>query len=84
MQATYNLNSNELTYDFLNSIKSMFKDKNINITISDNTKLDERSQELQNRLKEYKNNPELSTPVTDDFWKNNEKRLIQKHTKQAI
>jgi len=84
MQATYSLNSNELTSDFLNSIKSIFKNKNINITISDDTKLHNRSEELQHRLKEYKNNPELSLPITSDFWRDNEKRLIQKHQKQAI
>jgi len=50
MQATYSLNSNELTSDFLNSIKSIFKNKNINITISDDTKLHNRSEELQHRV----------------------------------
>lgn len=35
MQATYRLHTDELTGDFLDSIKQMFKHKNIEITIID-------------------------------------------------
>jgi hypothetical protein len=35
MQATYRLHTDELTGDFLDSIKQMFRNKNIKITIID-------------------------------------------------
>jgi len=83
MQAIYNLNSNELNINFLNSIKEMFQNKNIDIIITDHsdTKIDERSKELQSRLEHYKNNPTISKPITDEFWKESEKRLIQRQQK---
>ena len=84
MQATYSLNSSELNINFLNSIKEMFKNKNIDILISDTSKKDERSEILQKRLEGYKNNPDLSAPMTSDFWRDNEKRLILNSQKQAI
>lgn len=58
MQAIYNLNSNELNINFLNSIKEMFQNKNIDIIIADHadSDIDKRSKELQKRLDDYKNN----------------------------
>ena len=84
MQATYNLNSNELNIDFLNSIQELFKNKNIDIVISDTSKKDTRSEILQKRLEEYKKNPNISIPITSDFWRDNEKQLIHNNQKQAI
>ncbi|NOX16605.1 MAG: hypothetical protein GXP61_11410 [Epsilonproteobacteria bacterium] len=86
MQAIYNLNSNELNINFLNSIKEIFQNKNIDIIITDNTdiKLDDRSIELQNRFKQYKLNPKIATPLTPSFWKDNEKRLTDKYQSKAI
>ena len=86
MQAIYNLNSNELNINFLNSIKEMFQNKNIDIIISDHSDsvLDDRSLELQKRLDEYKLNPEIATPLTSSFWKENEKRLTEKYQAKAV
>jgi hypothetical protein len=81
MQAIYNLNSDELNINFLNSIKSMFQNKNISIIVSDDDDLDtlQRTQELNARLQNYKNNPNIAIPISDLFWQENEDRLNQKY-----
>jgi hypothetical protein len=85
MQAIYNLNTSELDINFLNSIKEMFKHKNIDIIISDglDNEFDSRVSELQKRFEDYKKKPDLYTAITSDFWRDNEKRLIQRH-KQKV
>jgi hypothetical protein len=82
MQAAYTLNSNELNINFLNSIKEMFQNKNIEIFITDN--LDEgyqREQAILNEtLNDYKENGNKNfTVMSDEFWKGIELRLMQKH-----
>lgn len=42
MIANYNINTNELNMKFLNSIKDMFKNKTIEITISDEDEEDRK------------------------------------------
>ncbi len=82
MQAAYSLNSNELNIDFLNSIKEMFQNKNIEIIITD--KVDEEYQReksiLDETLNDYRENGNKNfTVVTDEFWQDSEARLIQRH-----
>ena len=82
MQAIYNLNSNELNINFLNSIKEMFQNKNIDIIITDhtNSEFDERSKELQKRLDDYKNDGLKNCSTLDkDFWIDTKERLIVRH-----
>ncbi|OHE15265.1 MAG: hypothetical protein A2540_09710 [Sulfurimonas sp. RIFOXYD2_FULL_37_8] len=82
MQAAYNLNSNELNINFLNSIKEMFQNKNIEIFITDNLDEEyERGQSiLYETLNDYKENGNNNfTVLSDEFWKDTELRLIQRH-----
>lgn len=86
MQAAYSLNSNELNINFLNSIKEMFQNKDIEIIITDYTdsEVDEYRKSISNRLEQYKSNPESFTELTDEFWADTEKRLIERHQKRAV
>lgn len=82
MQAAYTLNSNELNINFLNSIKEMFQNKNIEIFITDNLDEEyERGQSiLYETLNDYKENGNKNfTVLSDEFWKDTELRLIQRH-----
>ena len=84
MQASYNLHANELNTNFLESIKNMFGDKNIDIIITEHRdyELDERSQELQIRLDDYKKNGMKNCSLLDeDFWGDTKKRLMDRHQK---
>ncbi|MDP2894227.1 MAG: hypothetical protein Q8N78_07690 [Sulfurimonas sp.] len=72
MQAAYNLNSNELNINFLNSIKEMFQNRNIEIIITDN--VDEEYQReqaiLDETLNDYRENGNKNfTLMTDEFCK---------------
>jgi len=86
MQAAYSLNSNELNINFLNSIKEMFQNKDIEIIITDHSdsEVSEYRKSISNRLEQYKNNPESFTELTDEFWVDTEKRLIERHQKRAV
>ena len=86
MQAAYSLNSNELNINFLNSIKEMFQNKDIEIIITDHSdsEVNEYRKSISNRLEQYKSNPESFTELTDDFWVDTEKRLIERHQKRAV
>lgn len=86
MQAAYSLNSNELNINFLNSIKEMFQNKDIEIIITDHTdnEVSEYRKSISNRLEQYKNNPESFTELTDEFWVDTEKRLIERHQQRAV
>ncbi|TKI71062.1 hypothetical protein FCU45_01380 [Sulfurimonas crateris] len=86
MQASYSLNSSELNINFLNSIKEMFQNKNIEIIITDHTdnEVNEYRKSISNRLEQYKSNPESFTELTDEFWVDTEKRLIERHQKRAV
>lgn len=82
MQAAYSLNSNELNINFLNSIKEMFQNKDIEIIITD--KVDDEFQKekalLDETLNDYRENGNKNfTVMTDEFWKDTEQRLIQRH-----
>ncbi|MFA6139042.1 MAG: hypothetical protein WC667_13290 [Sulfurimonas sp.] len=82
MQAAYSLNSNELNIDFLNSIKEMFQNKNIEIIITD--KVDEEYQReksiLDETLNDYRENGNKNfTAMTDEFWQDSEARLIKRY-----
>jgi len=82
MQATYSLNSNELNVNFLNSIKEMFKNKDINIIISDEQQKYNRNHKnnLDLVLKDYQENGDKNfTEMTDEFWKDSQKRLLERH-----
>lgn len=83
MQVAYNLNTNELNTNFLNSIKEMFQNKNIEIIITDQVKseTEQYSDTLHKRLADYKNNPDSFLPIDDDFWKNTKSRLKARHQK---
>ncbi len=86
MQAAYTLNSNELNINFLNSIREMFQNKNIEIFITDN--LDEEYEReqaiLDETLNDYKENGNKNFIVmSDEFWKDTELRLIQRHKVNA-
>ena len=97
MQAAYSLNSNELNINFLNSIKELLQNKDIEIIRTD--KIDDEFQKekalldetlndyrksISNRLEQYKSNPESFTELTDEFWVDTEKRLIERHQKRAV
>lgn len=86
MQAAYSLNSNELNINFLNSVKEMFQNKDIEIIITDHSdsEVGEYRKSISNRLEQYKNNPESFTELTDEFWVDTEKRLIERHQKRAV
>jgi len=82
MQATYNLNTDELNINFLNSIKEMFKNKNINIIISDNHQEYDKNHKnnLDMVLKDYQKNGDKNfIEMNDEFWKDSAKRLIERH-----
>lgn len=83
MQAAYSLNSNELNINFLNSVKEMFQNKNIEIIITDKveSEFEQYSNTLHERLNDYKNNPDSFLPIDDNFWKDTEARLKAKHKK---
>jgi len=84
MQAMYNLNSNELNINFLNSIKEIFQNKNIGIIITDyaDSEIDERGKELQKRLDDYKNNGLKNCSTLDkDFWIDTKERLVSRYQK---
>ena len=84
MQVSYNLNVNELNINFLESIKNMFENKNIDIIITEHTssELDVRSEELQIRLDDYKKNGTKNCSTLDkDFWIDTKERLIDRHQK---
>jgi hypothetical protein len=63
MIANYSLNTNELNIDFLNSIKDIFENKNIEITISDE---DEENRKLGMAMEEALKSETISY---DDFLK---------------
>ena len=97
MQAAYNLNSNELNINFVNSIKEMFQNKNIEIIVTDKVEeeyqadkvildetLNEYRETIKNRLEQYKTNPSSFIELTDAFWVDTEKRLIERHQKKAV
>jgi len=75
MEAIYSLNSNELDINFIDSIKKAFKGKDINIIVTDNSIDQERAEELQNRLKSYKENPDNILQLDSDFWEETRKKL---------
>ena len=82
MQASYNLHANELNTNFLESIKSMFGDKNIDITITEHKsyELDKRSQELKTRLDTYKKDGVNNCSTLDkEFWIDTKERLVARH-----
>jgi flavorubredoxin len=82
MQASYHLNANELNTNILESIKNIFENKNIDIIVTEHTdsKLDERSKELQKRLNDYKENGLKNCSILDkDFWIDTKERLIERH-----
>ena len=82
MQATYSLNSNELNINFLNSVKKMFKNKNIDIIISDDCQEYDKNHKknLDLILKNYQEDKDKNfTEMTDKFWMDNEKRLLERH-----
>jgi len=86
MQAMYNLNSNELNINFLNSIKEIFQNKNIGIIITDyaDSEIDERGKELQKRLDDYKNNGLKNCSTLDkDFWIDTKERLVSRYQKSV-
>lgn len=86
MQAAYSLNSNELNINFLNSIKEMFQNKDIEIIVKDciDSEVDKYRKSISNRLEQYKSHPESFTELTDEFWVDTEKRLIERHQKRAV
>ena len=75
MEAIYSLNSNELDINFIDSIKKAFKGKDINIIVTDNLIDQERAEELQNRLKSYKENPDNVLVLDSDFWEETRNKL---------
>ncbi len=75
MEAIFSLNSNELDINFIDSIKKVFKGKDINIIVTDNSIDQERAEELQNRLKSYKENPDNVLVLDSDFWEETRKKL---------
>ena len=75
MEAIYSLNSNELDINFIDSIKKAFKGKDINIIVTDNLIDQERAEELQNRLKSYKENPDNVLLLDSDFWEETRRKL---------
>jgi len=82
MQATYSLNSDELNVNFLNSIKEMFKNKNIDIIISDDLQKYDKNHKnnLDLVLKDYQENGDKNfIKMTDEFWKDSQKRLLERH-----
>ena len=83
MQASYDLHTNELNTNFLESIKNMFGGRHIHITVTEyDSEFDKRSQELQTRLDEYKKNDMKNCSILDkDFWTDTRKRLIDRHQK---
>ena len=86
MQAAYNLNSNELNINFINSIKEMFQNRDIEIIVTDHAdeEVNDYRKSLSLKMEQYKTNPELFTEFTDEFWVDSEKRLIERHQKRAL
>jgi len=96
MQASYRLNAKELNINFLNAIKEMFQDRDIDIFIAEKGEFSDKSmeeyqnseqflvdqKELTKRLSDYKTNGLKNfTPLDDTFWEETEKRLLTKHQK---
>ncbi len=96
MQASYRLNAKELNISFLNAIKEMFQDKEIDIFIAEKGEFSDQSMEeyqnseqflmdqnnLAKRLSDYQaNGLKNFTPLDDTFWEETEKRLLSKHQK---
>lgn len=55
MQVSYRLNCNELDVSFLNSIKELFTNKNIEIVISDEDEVDEKFAQILSSTYENSN-----------------------------
>lgn len=82
MQAAFSLNSNELNINFVNSIKEMFQGKNIEIVITDGVdeEYEREKSVLDATLNDYlQNGSKNFTVMSDEFWEDTEKRLIQRH-----
>ncbi|MDY0121875.1 MAG: hypothetical protein RBR54_08010 [Sulfurimonas sp.] len=86
MQAAYSLNSNELNINFVNAIKEMFQNKDIEIIITDHSagEVDDYRKFLSQKIEQYKTNPESFVELGNDFWQESEKRLIQRHQQKAM
>jgi hypothetical protein len=86
MQAAYSLNSNELNIHFINAIKEMFQNKDIEIIVTDNSddEVDGYRKFISEKIEQYKTNPESFSEMGDKFWTESEKRLIQRHQQKAI
>ena len=81
MQAAFNLNTNELNINFVNSVKEMFQNKNIEIVITDRVSKEyeiEKSM-LDTTLEDYlQNGSKNFTVMSDEFWEEREQKILQK------
>jgi antitoxin YefM len=72
MQTIYQINADELDENFLNSVKALFKDKEIEITVSERDETAYLLRSLANREKllqaiDVKENQNIITPNQEQF-----------------
>lgn len=92
MQIAIDVNDTTIADKILDYLKSFKKDVKIETYDEDsllksyqNSKQFTKDRELlHSRLDEYKNNHSSFTEITDNFWLDTEKRLIERHQKKVI